>query len=502
MSTAVTPSGASDRQLAVSVLMPGFDGTQVPSWLEQPLREGLGGVCLFAVNTPDLATTRRLTDALRALAPQLLVTVDEEGGDVTRLQRIAGSDLPGNAALGVVNDLELTRAVGQGIGRLCRAAGIDLTLAPDVDVASNRLNPVIGVRSFGPDPALVTAHGRALLEGLHQAGVGGCTKHYPGHGDTATDSHHAVPVIDVDTETLRRRDLPPFVDTMDVADAIMIGHVVVPALGPDPATVSPWTYAMIREQGFTGLTVTDAIDMEAVRAGDATHPAGIGEATVRALEAGVDLVCLGSPLKGRSEQNWLDSVLAVEQAIASGRLDRDALAVSAARVRQARAAAQQRADGPDPTPEQAEQGLDELGRSIARRALATSGDVRADAGVAFVDLRVTLNQASGSIGSVVRDELDAARADLGLDPVVPITVDQLDAHREAQIVVLTREALAPGHERDDLAQILLARPDAVVIHAGMAQAAPQAERLILTHGLGRPNGRAAAEALLGREVVR
>lgn len=489
----------SDRQVAVGVLMPGFAGTTVPDWLREPLAEGLGGVCLFAMNTPDLATTRTLTDEFHALNPELLVTVDEEGGDVTRLERIDGSSVPGNEALGVVNDLALTQAVGRRIGALCRSAGVDLALSPDVDVASNPRNPVIGVRSFGPDPQQVAAHGNAFLAGLHQAGVGGCTKHFPGHGDTATDSHHAVPVIDVDEATLRARDLPPFIATLNRTDAVMVGHVVVPALGPDPATVSTWSYALIRELGFTGLTITDAIDMEAVRAGDANHPAGIGEATVRALAAGVDLVCLGSPLKGRSESDWTQALAAVEQAIASGRLDRGALSASASRVRAVRRAVQARAaQAGSVEPESAD-----LGLRIARAALASRGEVGLDpvTECVLIDLRVTVNQASGSLGQVFADEFDQGRARLGLPAALRIDADQLAEHPEAAVVVLGRELGLGGRESDLLDQILAQRPDAIVVHAGMAQAAPPGvDRLVLSHGLGRPNCRAATEALLQREV--
>lgn len=487
---------------ALGVLMPGFDsrpepGDPVPDWLHQPLRDGLGGVCLFAVNTPDLVTTRRLTDRLRELGSQVCITVDEEGGDVTRLQRTRGSDLPGNAALGAIDDLDLTTRVGAATGRIVRAAGIDVTLAPCVDIASNPHNAVIGTRSFGPDPDLVARHARAWLAGLHDAGVGGCTKHFPGHGDTAVDSHVGLPVIDLDEATFATREMKPFAHLASSVDAVMPGHVVVPRLGPDPASLSRWAYDRIRAVGFAGPTITDALEMGAV---SGEH--GIGEAVVRALESGADLCCLGSPMNSDQARALDLSVAAIEAAVESGRLSLQRLRASASRVRTMLGEVHRRwLTVEDPDPATAEHGLAELGLEVARRALVTTGDVRLTVAPVVVDCRRTINQASARFSSGMLDALTEALALQGSPAPEVVEVEHLAEAAGRPIVAITREPLTPGPEADAWQLLSQERPDAIVVHVGMAQSAPACERLVRSHGGGRSNTRAAVETLLGTEVA-
>src|SRR5205085_1151989 len=149
-----------------------------------------------------------------------------------------GSPYPGNAALGAADDPALTESVARSMGLELRSAGVDLDLAPVVDVNSNADNPVIGVRSFGADAVLVARHTRAYVTGLQAAGVGACVKHWPGHGDTAVDSHLGLPVLDAPLETLRRREVVPFEEAVRAgALAVMTAHVVVSAFDPGvPAT--------------------------------------------------------------------------------------------------------------------------------------------------------------------------------------------------------------------------------------------------------------------------
>ncbi|WP_022910810.1 glycoside hydrolase family 3 protein [Aestuariimicrobium kwangyangense] len=498
---APAPSETAVRRAALGVLMPGFDGTDVPAWLEQPLRDGLGGVCLFAVNTPDLATTRRLTGRLRELGPQVCITVDEEGGDVTRLQRRHGSDLPGSAALGAVDDLELTRQVGEATGRLVRAAGIDVTLAPCVDVASNPANPVIGTRSFGPDASLVGRHAVAWVRGLHAAGVAGCAKHFPGHGDTSVDSHVGMPVIDLDEATLASRELAPFVALAPLVDAVMPGHIIVPRLGADPASTSAWAYDRIRAMGFVGPTITDALDMGAITADPTADPSSgederIGAAVVRALRAGADLCCLGAPMNGDQQAALAASVAAIERAVEEGRLRLHRLQVSASRVRSMLGLAHQRLlETPAVDPATAEDGLPELGLEVARRALLTRGSVLLPEGArpVLVELGQGFNAAAGRFSSGVGDALDRALGE-------PVDRRDLDLVEPDDVVV------AVSRDGSSVAATLVAEllgrcPHAVVVHVGMQQSAPDVPHLVLAHGAGRSNTRAAVEALLGRRIV-
>ncbi len=473
-------------RLAHGILMPGFSGTSLPRWVGEALADGLAGVVLFAENTPDVATTRALTDAVRAVRPDAVVAADEEGGDVTRLQSATGSSIPGNAALGVLDDVALTRDVATAYGRLLALAGIDLALAPCLDVASEPLNPVIGVRSFGPDPHVVIAHGRAFVAGLRAAGVASCGKHFPGHGDTRTDSHLALPVLDLDATTLAERDQAPFGAVP--ADAMMTAHVVVPRRGPEPASLSPWAYGDLRALGHDGPILTDALGMRAI----ADHH-GMGEACVRALESGADLLLLDAPHLRDAEADFAEAVAAVEAAVAAGRLRADDLTASAARNRSL-------ARGPHPAAgadavTAALAALDDLGQRAARDALVSRGDVRLRGTPSVVDVRRRLNHASGRTGTALLTALTA------LDP----RTRAVDAHdlpglrTAAELVVLTRDARSDAEEGAVLATVLRERPDAVVVHAGPAAAAPEADRLVLAHGVGRANATAVAALVGGSE---
>ena len=280
------------RRAVNATLMAGFDGPVLPAWLAAELADGLGSVCLFGSNVVDADQLRALTDAIHAANPAALIAIDEEGGDVTRLHRRDGSPYPSMAYLGWLDDESVTRQVGAGIGAELLAAGIDLNLAPVADVNSNPLNPVIGVRSFGSDAALVARHVAAYTTGLQASGVGAVAKHFPGHGDTATDSHRELPTVTVDIPTLTARELVPFGAAVQAGTlGVMTSHIMVPAIDPRlPATLSADILALLRDRfGFTGAIVSDALDMAGASAGR-----GIPEAAVLALAAGVDLLCIGT----------------------------------------------------------------------------------------------------------------------------------------------------------------------------------------------------------------
>ncbi|HET7900664.1 MAG TPA: glycoside hydrolase family 3 N-terminal domain-containing protein, partial [Candidatus Nanopelagicales bacterium] len=208
-----------DRR-AHRVLLPGFVGTTAPDWLLRRAERGLGGVVLFARNVTDPDQVSALAASLRGVRPELLVAVDEEGGDVTRLEARSGSSYAGAAALGAADDVDLTRAVSAGIGAMLAGCGVDWTLAPVADVNSNPHNPVIGVRSFGADPELVARHVAAAVRGLQDdAGILACAKHFPGHGDTAVDSHLGLPVVAASPTELRTTHLAPFRAAIDAGVA-------------------------------------------------------------------------------------------------------------------------------------------------------------------------------------------------------------------------------------------------------------------------------------------
>lgn len=313
---------------ALAVLMPGFVGTALPGWVDRRLREGLAGVCLFAENVESRDQLRALTDAIYAANPHAIVSMDEEGGDVTRLYQHEGSPFPGNAVLGRLGDVALTERVGAQVGWELRHAGVGLALAPDVDVNSNPDNPVIGVRSFGADAAAVAEHAAAWTRGIERTGVASCAKHFPGHGDTAQDSHLALPIVDADAATLRARELVPFRAAIDAgARTLMTSHIVVPALDPsNPATFSRAILTgMLRDEwGFDGVIVTDALDMAG-----ASADRGIPAAAVASLAAGADLLCIGT--KNTDEQVG-DLASAIDAALGDGSLAAANLESATARV--------------------------------------------------------------------------------------------------------------------------------------------------------------------------
>src|SRR5258708_4207902 len=253
-------------RLARATLLAPFPGATAPRWLLDELKQGLGGVTLFALNgnVPSTEELTALTAARREVSDPV-ITIDEEGGDVTRLAHLTGSPYPGNAALGAVDDVDLTRLVHRSIGAELSAAGVNMDFAPSVDVNSADDNPIIGIRAFGSDPALVARHAAAAVTGLQEAGVAACAKHFPGHGATLGDSHLGLPVVDADLDLLDRRELVPFRAAIEAGThAIMTAHIMLPHLtGTDPATLSHAAITgLLRERlGYQGVIVTDALDM-------------------------------------------------------------------------------------------------------------------------------------------------------------------------------------------------------------------------------------------------
>lgn len=277
------------ERLANGVLWPGFLGTTAPAWLVEELRDGLAGVVYFGQNVGEglPALSAQILDA----NPDALIGVDEEGGSVTRLESGSGSTLPGAAQLGALDDVVASERTGAELARRVRAVGANVVLGPVADVNTDPRNPVIGVRSFGSDEALVTRHVVATVDGIQDGGVAACVKHFPGHGDTHLDSHHALPEIALDVAEYERVHLEPFRAAVEAGvDAIMTAHIVVPAWGAQPATLNPRVLGMLREWGFRGVIITDALDMAAIR-----ETVGLGGGAALALAAGADLLCIGNP---------------------------------------------------------------------------------------------------------------------------------------------------------------------------------------------------------------
>ena len=298
--------------------------------IDELIDAGVGGVALFARNIaggPNEVAAHIADLKARATGAghPLYVGIDQEGGRVARL-REGFSRVPSMRELGATGDLNLIRDAGDLVGRELRAVGVDVNWAPCVDVDTNPANPVIATRSFGRDPAFVSAAGVALLEGLQRRGVAACAKHFPGHGDTSQDSHHDLPRLRHDLARLEAVELPPFEACIRAGVAsVMSAHVIFEPLdGHAPATLSPLVLGgLLRDRfGFDGVIFTDDMEMAAV----AAH-FGFEDAVVRAVLAGADVLTIcHSPERQRG------AISAIVAAVRDGRIGEGRLHESARRI--------------------------------------------------------------------------------------------------------------------------------------------------------------------------
>ena len=470
--------------LADAVLLPGFAGTTAPDWVRRRVASGLGGVVLFARNCESVEQVAALTAALAAERAGVVVGTDEEGGDVTRLDAAAGSPVPGAYALGVVDDVALTRDVSAAVAARLAAAGVTVNLAPVADVNSAPDNPVIGVRSFGASADLVARHVVAAVAGTQAAGVAACAKHFPGHGDTTVDSHVGLPTVGPDLAAA----LAPFRAAVEAGvAAVMTGHLLVPGYGPLPATLNPALVSgVLRDElGFGGAVVSDALEMGAV-----AGTVGLGEGAVLALLAGVDALCLGGDLAGEAVADTARDALVA--AVRSGRLAESRLAEAAGRTAAlgARPRPQPR---PRPRPPVGAAGeLAALGMTAARRSLRLVGDVRLAAGPTVVELdpapTVAVGRTAWGLAGLLPGALEWR---LGPDdPVPPLPADR-------PLVVVARDATRVGWVGRAVTALLADRPDAVVVEMGLPGPVPAARGWVATGGASRASALAAAEALTG-----
>ncbi|MGW2132762.1 glycoside hydrolase family 3 protein [Streptomyces coelicoflavus] len=490
------------RRLALSVLQPGFVGTEAPDWILRDIGDGLASVVLFSRNIVSTEQVARLTGQLRAENPDLIVAIDEEAGDVTRIESATGSSRPGNFALGTVDDTELTEAVAADLGRQLRTAGVSLDYAPSADVNSNPDNPIIGVRSFGSDPDVVSRHTAAWIRGLQSSGVAACAKHFPGHGDVAVDSHHDLPSYPAGREEIAAQALPPFRAAVAAGvRAVMSGHLLVPAYDPDlPATLSRTILqGLLREElGFDGLIVSDAIEMGAV-----TRRHGIDGATVKAVAAGVDAVCVG----GESAEEATVALLAkaLTAAVTGGELPEERLAEAADRVREfARWSAGLRAAG-----SAGDSAGDGIGHVAARRAVRLTGAARAalplTAAPHVVELAPVTNMAVGKetpwgVAEPLRERLPGTtsvrvRGQELEEGTVALESCALEPAAGRPLVIVARDAARHAWMSRAVTGLTAARPDAIVVEMGLPGTTSAAAAQVFTHGASAASGVAAAEVL-------
>ncbi|NEA66521.1 beta-N-acetylhexosaminidase [Streptomyces sp. SID12488] len=486
-------------------LVAGFDGTTgVPDTLKRLIERGLGGVILFTRNVRDAGQVRRLTDELRALRPDLLVAIDNEGGGIGHLVAAGAPEVPGSYALGVVDDPDLTARCADALAGHLSSLGITVSYAPVADLQYHPDNPIVRTRSFGSDPELAARHLRAWITATEARGVASCAKHFPGHGGTVTDSHHEM-AVDLRSYDEIRADVEPFRAAVAAGvPMLMSAHVVYPALDPErPATLSRRILGDLlrHDLGFDGVLVSDALEMKAIadRYGEAAGAR-------LALAAGADQVIVAVP----DLATTLACRDAVIDALRDGMLAEERVREAAGRVRKLAERYAGAVGEGAVAPWDAGAGLDAARRAV-RGGAAGFGDgvgaVSAGRGAYVVDLfpppHPALNWGGEDLLSEVR-ALDPTAAGMVLNeaPVDPAALAEgiLWWAVGVPLVVATSDAgLYPWQE--ELRDALVAgRGDAVVVETGLTDGGVGARSgagALCSYGRGRVNLRALAEVLVG-----
>ncbi len=466
-------------QLARGVVVAGLPGGALA-----PDAPRLGGYVLFARNGTALEEVRAFTDALRAHAgePPPLIAIDQEGGAVARIVR--GVDpLPPMMALGATGDADLARRAGEQTAFDLRRAGVTIDFAPVLDLALDPRNTVIGTRSFGADPHAAARLGLAFASGLHDGGVLPCYKHFPGHGATADDSHHAMPVIGATETELRARDLVPFAAVAAEAPAMMSAHVLMPAFDARrPATLSRriTTDLLRAELGFRGAFFTDCLEMNAVAAGEA-------ELAVEALAAGADALLFSHDVEGA-----LRAAASIEAAVADGRIALERLEEAHARVLALREA------GAAPVPLDAFPPHPGVGREIARSAVTL---VR---GVPHADPLTSIAVAFAHGAARLHDEAPALQvlAASSEAPDCAAIVDAIARSQRRPIVCARRAHLHPA-QAAAIGAIVHHYPDALVVSLAEPFDLPlfaQARHVLAGYGDDRASIGGLADVLFGNSL--
>lgn len=457
---------------------PGFGGSGIPEWLKPWLENGLGSVTLFASNTPNFETTQNLIKDLRSYNPEILIAIDEEGGDVTRLFVREGSKYPTPALLGQCDNEDLTYRSYNSMGAELRDLGIDITYAPVADVVAVENNPIVGVRSFGMSTDVVSRHVIQAVHGLQDAGVSACIKHFPGHGAVVEDSHHDLPFIKMGLAEYESSHIRPFRDSIaSGTDAIMIGHLVAESIDKEnPASLSS---AVIRDYlrgklKYDGLVVTDALDMGAIGG-----PSKIHESALNALMAGANLLCFSG--MGDQSQFVSSSFDWIKAAVEKEVLPIEFLNVSAGIASKLRAA---RIDKQAPT------SLFNFQEII--KGFEISGMVDLPAGkVNLVEIGTKPTIAAGDVSWGMHRELRA----VGIS--CDIHASDADSLSSKKLVVAFRDAYRDAPLLATLNRLSERFPDAIFLDMGWPTREFSPRNLIRTFGSSAVISRAAAHRIRG-----
>lgn len=320
------------KQMLGQKLVFGFHGTELPDEFIALIREyKIGNVILFRRNVESGAQLRRLCNQIQTVVREVtgypaFIVIDQEGGIVSRMPG-DGVTVPGAMAIAATGETENARIAAEIAIRQLRGFGVNFNMAPVLDVNTNPANPVIGVRSFGDDPQAVAAFGEAAVRAYENTGVFCCGKHFPGHGDTAVDSHLGLPRVEKTVEELEQGELIPFRRCIEAGiPAIMSSHILFPNIEKEnvPATMSRKIITgLLKEKlGFEGLVFSDCLEMDAIR-----KFYGTAKGTVAAIKAGVDL----AEISATTELMW-EAAEALNQAADRGELDMEEIRRSVEKI--------------------------------------------------------------------------------------------------------------------------------------------------------------------------
>ena len=474
------------------------------------------GISLFrSLNISTLAQLKELNASLQRLArelglPLLIIATDQEGGQLMAVGD--GTPLPGNMALGATRSKELARKAGEVLGREMAALGINVNYAPCADVNINPKNPVVGIRSFGENPILVGELAAAMIEGIQSQGVAATVKHFPGHGDTASDSHLGLTTVLHSRERLSAVELPPFLSALKAdAKLVMTAHLGIPSIdGPDapPATLSPNIINRLlrRDLGFDGVVVTDAMDMHAIRQGEL-----LGADSLRAAKAGADLLLVTS--------DPMDQTRAYEALLSgaqSGELGREELQASVARITRLKNWLTENASTPDLSVIQSAEHM-QVANEIAEKSITLVRDqnkylpikLDEDKRIAVI-IPVPQDLTPADTSSYIQPKLAETireyhkQTDEFKIPYAPgeqdVAATLKRVHGYDLIVVGTINAYAEEKQAKLVCQLLEMGKPVIVVAMRLPYdlaAFPQASTFVCTYSILEPSMRAAARALFG-----
>lgn len=312
------------------LIIAGFDGTTVNDELRSLILEKyVGGVILFSKNVESASQVVELNNEIKEInkvnKSPIFISVDEEGGLVSRMPS-EFKDIPTNSDIAKYDDEDLSYNIGKVIGEEISSLGFNMDFAPVLDINSNPNNPVIGNRSFGDNEAIVSKLGIATMKGLKDSNIIATVKHFPGHGDTSVDSHVGLPVVENDLERLKSFELVPFQKAIDEGvDMVMVSHIMLPKIDKnDPATLSKTivTDILRKDMNYNGVVVTDDMTMGAI-----INNYDIGEAAVKSINAGVDIVMVC-----HQYDNVIKVIDAIKEAVKNGTITEERLDKSVERI--------------------------------------------------------------------------------------------------------------------------------------------------------------------------